>query len=334
MRRELTEQTARGLSPGKTKPRWLRPLRVDGEAFAALYRHYRQPIYRYCRARSRSDEDAADLAQQVFLKAFEAMPRYEERGFPSAPGSTDWRITPSSTPHAAPAARYRWTSCQRPGNRASRTSRKSARWRRTPCFAFNSSSHHSTRSGATCLRCASCWNSPPRRSPTILGKRDTAVRAQLKRALDTSEGAAAWPIETISSSATPTCLIPSSTATAAGGGDCSTKPPPPIVSSSHPPAWIGEVERFVRQRRAPALNGISMRAIDRQKPHSSSDDTDASTNTPARQLAASGARHGRGGAGRRRSWLAYWQSRSAIRLTVTRADWVAVRPQPPRPAYR
>lgn len=56
--------------------------KVDGEAFAALYRRYRLPIYRYCRARTPSGEDAADLAQQVFLKAFEAIPRYEERGLP------------------------------------------------------------------------------------------------------------------------------------------------------------------------------------------------------------------------------------------------------------
>lgn len=56
--------------------------RVDGDAFAALYRCYRVPIYRYCRARLLNDEDAADLAQQVFLKAFEAIPRYEERGLP------------------------------------------------------------------------------------------------------------------------------------------------------------------------------------------------------------------------------------------------------------
>ncbi|HET7037020.1 MAG TPA: sigma-70 family RNA polymerase sigma factor, partial [Thermomicrobiaceae bacterium] len=58
--------------------------KVDGAAFAALYRRHRGPIYRYLRARTRCDEDAADLTQQVFLKAFEALPRYQERGLPFA----------------------------------------------------------------------------------------------------------------------------------------------------------------------------------------------------------------------------------------------------------
>ena len=55
---------------------------VDGEAFATLYRRYRLPIYRYLRVRTTSDEDAADLVQQVFAKAFRALPEYEERGLP------------------------------------------------------------------------------------------------------------------------------------------------------------------------------------------------------------------------------------------------------------
>lgn len=54
----------------------------EGSAFALLYRRYRQPIYRYVRARTPSDDDAADLAQQVFLKVFEALPHYEDRGLP------------------------------------------------------------------------------------------------------------------------------------------------------------------------------------------------------------------------------------------------------------
>jgi RNA polymerase sigma-70 factor (ECF subfamily) len=56
--------------------------KIDGEAFTTLYHRYRQPIFHYCRARAPSGVDPDDLTQQVFLKAFEAIPRYEERGVP------------------------------------------------------------------------------------------------------------------------------------------------------------------------------------------------------------------------------------------------------------
>ncbi len=48
----------------------------DPAAFAPLYQQYRDRIYAYLRTRTRSAEDAADLTQQVFLQALEALPRY------------------------------------------------------------------------------------------------------------------------------------------------------------------------------------------------------------------------------------------------------------------
>lgn len=53
-------------------------------AFDQLYRRYLARVYRYLRARSESDEDAADLTQQVFLQAFHALPGYQQRGLPFA----------------------------------------------------------------------------------------------------------------------------------------------------------------------------------------------------------------------------------------------------------
>src|SRR5260370_20876096 len=53
-------------------------------AFDTLYRRYLARVYRYLRARSESDEDAADLTQQVFLQAFHALPGYQQRGLPFA----------------------------------------------------------------------------------------------------------------------------------------------------------------------------------------------------------------------------------------------------------
>jgi RNA polymerase sigma-70 factor, ECF subfamily len=52
----------------------------DAEAFGVLYEHYLEPIYRYVYFRVASRPDAEDLTEQVFIKAWEALPRYQERG--------------------------------------------------------------------------------------------------------------------------------------------------------------------------------------------------------------------------------------------------------------
>ena len=51
----------------------------DPAAFEVLYRRYRNRIYWYVRARTPSDEDAADLTQQVFVHALAALHHYHER---------------------------------------------------------------------------------------------------------------------------------------------------------------------------------------------------------------------------------------------------------------
>lgn len=57
---------------------------ADSTAFAALYQRYLDRIYLYLRARVTSDEDAADLTQQVFLQALAALPGYCQHGLPFA----------------------------------------------------------------------------------------------------------------------------------------------------------------------------------------------------------------------------------------------------------
>jgi RNA polymerase sigma-70 factor (ECF subfamily) len=54
----------------------------DPEAFGALFDRYHAPVYRYVVARVGRPSDAEDLAQLVFVKALEALPRYEARGVP------------------------------------------------------------------------------------------------------------------------------------------------------------------------------------------------------------------------------------------------------------
>ena len=54
----------------------------DASAFGRLFDHYHLPIYRYVASRVRRPSDAEDLTQAIFVKALEALPRYEARGIP------------------------------------------------------------------------------------------------------------------------------------------------------------------------------------------------------------------------------------------------------------
>src|SRR5437870_2609702 len=55
----------------------LRAKSGDRNAFDSLYRLYVTPLYRYVLIRMRSHEDAEDIVQDTFLKAYDALPRYE-----------------------------------------------------------------------------------------------------------------------------------------------------------------------------------------------------------------------------------------------------------------
>lgn len=57
---------------------------ADPAAFAPIYRTYLDRVYRYLRVRVHDDESAAELTQQVFLKALQSLPSYQERGLPLA----------------------------------------------------------------------------------------------------------------------------------------------------------------------------------------------------------------------------------------------------------
>src|SRR5215207_6015771 len=54
----------------------------DAWAFGRLFDHYHRQVYRFVASRVRRPSDAEDLTQLVFVKALEALPRYESRGIP------------------------------------------------------------------------------------------------------------------------------------------------------------------------------------------------------------------------------------------------------------
>jgi RNA polymerase sigma-70 factor (ECF subfamily) len=54
----------------------------DAWAFGMIFDHYHESIYRFIASRVHRPSDAEDLTQHVFVKALEALPRYESRGIP------------------------------------------------------------------------------------------------------------------------------------------------------------------------------------------------------------------------------------------------------------
>lgn len=58
--------------------------RDDPEAFALLYYRYRDRIYRYVRMKTTSNDDALDVCQQIFTKAFDSIARYRTDQAPFA----------------------------------------------------------------------------------------------------------------------------------------------------------------------------------------------------------------------------------------------------------
>lgn len=53
---------------------------ADISAFAGLYDHYIQPVYRYLLSKVGNVQDAEDLAGQTFLAALQSFPKYKHKG--------------------------------------------------------------------------------------------------------------------------------------------------------------------------------------------------------------------------------------------------------------
>lgn len=157
----------------------------EGGAFALLYRRYRQPIYRYVRARTPSDDDAADLAQQVFLKVFEALSLYEDRGLPVS--AWLFRIAHNAVIDASRRTHPTLPLDQLPeaGQPALPDEPEAAALAADALTRFQTliAPFDAERRDLLTLRFVA--ELPTAEIAVILGKRDAAVRAQLSRALAT-----------------------------------------------------------------------------------------------------------------------------------------------------
>jgi RNA polymerase sigma-70 factor (ECF subfamily) len=54
----------------------------DADAFGELYEHHAPGIFRFVYAHLEQRQDAEDLTEEVFFRAWRALPRYQERGVP------------------------------------------------------------------------------------------------------------------------------------------------------------------------------------------------------------------------------------------------------------
>ena len=54
----------------------------DTEAYGVLYEQYAEVIFRYIYSHLESRLDAEDLTEEIFLRAWRALPKYDERGLP------------------------------------------------------------------------------------------------------------------------------------------------------------------------------------------------------------------------------------------------------------
>jgi RNA polymerase sigma-70 factor (ECF subfamily) len=58
-----------------------RAKRGETESFGQLYERYVDQIFRYVRTRVSDDQDAEDLTENIFVRSYESLETYEERGW-------------------------------------------------------------------------------------------------------------------------------------------------------------------------------------------------------------------------------------------------------------
>ena len=74
--------TRRAIEPSADESALIEQAKTDQEAFGQLYERYSQRIYQYIYYRTGSDADAEDLAAKTFMRAWQHMGSYDDRGVP------------------------------------------------------------------------------------------------------------------------------------------------------------------------------------------------------------------------------------------------------------
>src|SRR5437763_17100867 len=81
---DVARWTAIQVDDGTAEAPLIAAVQHDPAAFTQIYHLYLDRVYHYLRVRTPTPADAEDLTQQVFLRAWEALPGYQARGVPFA----------------------------------------------------------------------------------------------------------------------------------------------------------------------------------------------------------------------------------------------------------
>jgi RNA polymerase sigma-70 factor (ECF subfamily) len=81
---DQNDQNAQNITALQNEVDLIEEARTSPEAFSSIYRRWATPLYRYIYAQIRDPQDTEDIVSQVFLAAFQALPRYKHRGYFSA----------------------------------------------------------------------------------------------------------------------------------------------------------------------------------------------------------------------------------------------------------
>lgn len=74
--------TRRAIEPSADESALIQQAKTDQDAFGQLYERYAQRIYQYIYYRTGSEDDAEDLAAKTFMRAWQHMAGYDDRGVP------------------------------------------------------------------------------------------------------------------------------------------------------------------------------------------------------------------------------------------------------------
>lgn len=105
------------------------PERLDPSVFGLLYEKHRLSVYRYLRARTRSDEDALDLAAVTFERAFGSLGGFRRRDG----GVQAWLLRIARNMPRSTASPSRPIASSTSGSRSSISSPGCHTIRGTPC---------------------------------------------------------------------------------------------------------------------------------------------------------------------------------------------------------